>query len=128
MAQARCFFFRRYLARGTTRGPGLRGGRIVLLLANHTAAILAPEFWLRLWKGGYSHAELHSLGAPARAPATHAPIAPSIPRHDAAAEAARWRVTQIHDARQRIGRVHRTRLPASGFRLQVRHSIQIAGL
>src|SRR6267143_1849402 len=75
-----------------------------------------------------SPAYLRSLRAPARAPATHAPIAASIPRHDAAAEAAGWRVTQIHDARQRIGRVDRTRLQASGFRLQVRRSTQVVGL
>jgi len=66
--------------------------------------------------------------AAARASAAMAAIATSVPRHDAATEAAGRRVAQIHDARQRIGRVDRSRLQASGFRLQVRRSIQIVGL
>ena len=46
------------------------------------------------------------LAAPACTPAAHAPVAAPVPRHDAAAEAAAWRIAQVHDARQRIGGVH----------------------
>lgn len=50
------------------------------------------------------------LAAPARAPATHTPIAASVPRHDAATEAAGWGVAQVHDAGQSVGDVDGTRL------------------
>jgi len=58
------------------------------------------------------------LAAPARAPATPTPIARTIPRHDAAAEAATGSVAQVDDAGQRVGRVNRTasRLSASALR------------
>ncbi|PYX35457.1 MAG: hypothetical protein DMG75_13955, partial [Acidobacteria bacterium] len=46
-----------------------------------------------------------SLRAPARAPATHAPIATPISRHDATAEAAGWGVAEVHDFAQRVGGV-----------------------
>src|SRR5580698_5079665 len=47
------------------------------------------------------------LRAPASAPTTPAPIATPIPRHNAAAEAARRSVAQVDDPSQRVSSVHR---------------------
>src|SRR6202035_5782235 len=52
---------------------------------------------------------LDLLAAPAGAAATPAPIARTVPRHDAAAEAAGGSVAQVDDAGQLVGGVHRTR-------------------
>src|SRR5580692_10726379 len=59
------------------------------------------------------------LRAPASAPTTPAPITRTIPRHNAAAEAARRSVAQIDDPSQRIRRVQGTRLRASAFGLRL---------
>src|ERR1700739_1647197 len=58
------------------------------------------------------------LAAPARAPTTPAAIARTIPRHDAAAEAATRSVAQVDDASQLVGSVYRTasRLPVTALR------------
>ncbi len=47
-----------------------------------------------------------SLAAPTRTPATPAPITRSVPRHDAAAEAAGRGVAQVDDAGQRVRGVY----------------------
>jgi hypothetical protein len=61
---------------------------------------------------------INLLRAPARTPATPAAVATAIPRHNAAAEAARGSIAQVDDAGQLIGRVHRTRAQGPGIRGQ----------
>ena len=50
----------------------------------------------------------HRLAAAAGAAAAHAAVAATVARHDAAAEAAAGRVSEIDDARQSVGGVDRT--------------------
>jgi hypothetical protein len=45
------------------------------------------------------------LRAPAGTPTAHATVATPIARHDAAAEAAGWSITQVHNAGKGIGGV-----------------------
>jgi hypothetical protein len=64
------------------------------------------------------HLRATSLAAPTRTPATPASIARTVPRHDAAAEAAGGSVAQVDDAGQRVGGVNRagSRFPATTLR------------
>jgi hypothetical protein len=65
-----------------------------------------------------AHDPATSLTAPTCTAAAHAAVATAVTRHDAAAEAAARGISQVHNARQRIGRMNRTGTRTSDLRLQ----------
>src|SRR5271167_1121793 len=52
-----------------------------------------------------SWTSVDGLAAPTRAPATHASVAASIPRHNGAADGTAWRVAHVNQVLQRVGGV-----------------------